>query len=93
MKTSKPKTIAEKVLARASGKKEVSAGEYVVANIDRVMIHGLYGMVQPEEFIMDKVWDPDRVVALLDWLPAPNVETAESHQKFRKLVKKYGLKK
>jgi 3-isopropylmalate/(R)-2-methylmalate dehydratase large subunit len=92
METSKPKTIAEKVLARASGNKEVSAGDYVVANIDRVMIHGLYGMVQPEEFIMDKVWDPDRVVALLDWLPAPNVETAESHQKFRKLVKKYGLK-
>ena len=37
------KTIAEKILARASGKKSVSAGEIVWADIDRAVMDDILG--------------------------------------------------
>jgi len=32
-------TIAEKILARASGKKSVNPGQYVTATVDLAMVH------------------------------------------------------
>lgn len=34
-------TISEKILAKASGKQKVEAGEYIVGKIDLAMIHDL----------------------------------------------------
>ncbi len=36
-------TMAEKVLARVSGKRKVRPGEYVTANVDQVMCHDGFG--------------------------------------------------
>ena len=56
-----PKTMSEKILARAAGKDEVEAGDIVIANIDVAMTHDLTGplSVQSFEKIGDtKVWEP-----------------------------------
>ena len=57
-------TLAEKILARASGREVVKPGEYVTADIDLAMAHegfaavylGLLGAG------IDRVWDPDKIV-------------------------------
>jgi len=91
-------TIAEKILASHSDRNEVSAGEIVDATVDRVMVHEMLGMPEGvaerfERLNLTRVWDSDRIVALLDhWVPAPSVEIAEVHKVCRKFVKKYGIK-
>jgi len=61
-------TMAEKVLARASGREEVSPGEYVTASIDCAMVHeGLAAVYMTLLGAgIDSVWDPGRIVAVLD---------------------------
>ena len=61
-------TIAEKILARASGKGEVEAGEIVMADIDIAMIHDLTGPLAVESFNKigtEKVWDSSKIVVPL----------------------------
>ena len=57
-------TLAQKILARASGKNEVKPGEYVTANIDLAMAHDGIGAVIRilNEAGIKKLWDPDKVV-------------------------------
>jgi 3-isopropylmalate/(R)-2-methylmalate dehydratase large subunit len=88
-------TMAEKILARNSGRTVVEPGEYVTAKIDVVMAGdsaaGLYDGLN--EIGIDKVWDPNRIVSLTDHLvPAPDIPSAELDIKKRKFVKKYGIK-
>ena len=40
-----PMTTAEKILARASGRKSAGAGEYVTAKIDKFMCHEAFAGV------------------------------------------------
>jgi len=89
-------TMAEKVLAKASGRDGVKPGEIVTGNIDVVMGHdrsfysGFKSMV---ECGYDKVWDPDKVVVAIDHgVPAPDVDYAERHVKMRRWVKEQGIK-
>jgi len=90
-------TIAEKILASHSGKDGVSPGEIVEASVDRVMVHEMLGTPGGvaelyEKLNMDRVWDPERIVALLDhWVPAPTVDIAEIHKVCRRFVEKYGI--
>jgi 3-isopropylmalate/(R)-2-methylmalate dehydratase large subunit len=88
-------TLAEKILARASGWSSVKAEDYVVAEIDLAMIHegmrGVYPILQ--EAGVKKLWDPDKVVSIIDhWVPAPTVEAAIHHQTVRKAVEEYGIR-
>lgn len=78
-------TLAQKILARASGKAEVRPGQYVTATVDLAMAHDAMAAVALilNEAGITKVWDPDKVVCLLDhYTPSPTVQTAEG----RKLV-------
>jgi len=78
-------TLAEKILARASGKAEVRPGQYVTATVDLAMTHDAMAAVALilNEAGITKVWDPDRVVCLLDhYTPSPTAQMAEA----RKLV-------
>ena len=43
-------TMAEKILAKASAKKSVEAGEIVMANINVAMTHDLTGPLSVESF-------------------------------------------
>lgn len=88
-------TLAEKILARASGRSSVKAGEYVVANIDWAMVHegmrGVYPILK--EAGVKKIWDEEKVISIIDhWVPAPTIEAATHHQTIRKAVEEFGLR-
>ena len=82
-------TITEKNLANASHQKEVSPGDFVVADVNYVMAHDSTAPLAIEAFysITDKVFDKDRVIIVFDhFFPAPTVAGATLHQKSRKFV-------
>jgi len=82
--------IIEKILARASGKGEVTPGEMVEASVDVAMIHDLTGPLAIESFRKigaKKVWDSQRIVVIFDHLvPANSERSAELHSIVREFV-------
>ncbi|MFW6120723.1 MAG: 3-isopropylmalate dehydratase large subunit [Petrotogales bacterium] len=88
-------TISEKILARASGKKEVKAGEIVDANIDLAMSHDNAALVLKIFKKIDKpnVWNAEKIVIVLDHrTPANTIHSAESHKLIREFIKKQNIK-
>jgi 3-isopropylmalate/(R)-2-methylmalate dehydratase large subunit len=87
--------ITEKILAKASGKKEVYPGEIVDASVDMVMVHDLTGPLAVEAFKKigtPKVWDNKKVVVILDHqVPAESVKAAELHKTMRNFAKDQNL--
>jgi 3-isopropylmalate/(R)-2-methylmalate dehydratase large subunit len=87
-------TIAEKVLARKSGSESVKAGDIVVAEVDKAMSHDSTAMVAKsfDEIGKDNVWDPQRLIVVLDHrVPANTVESASAHKLIRSVVNSHGL--
>ena len=88
--------IFEKILARASGRKEVVPGEIVEANVDMAMIHDLTGPLTVDSFHKigaGKVWDPKKIVVIFDHLVPPSTIRAATLQKgLREFVKEQGIK-
>jgi len=82
--------IAEKILARASGKEEVNPEEIVEAKIDVAMVHDLTGPLTVKSFReigVKKVWDNQRIVIIFDHLvPASSVQAAELHRVMREFA-------
>lgn len=89
-------TIAEKILARASGRVEVSPGEIVVAKVDVAMVHDFTGPMAVESFKAmgaKRVWDPESVVVIFDHqVPPSTLQAAKFHQIMRSFVKEHGIK-
>lgn len=87
-------TIAEKVLAQASGRDVVKPNEYVTAKIDLFMAAEKAQLFDyMDEVGVTQVWDPERVIVLTDHrIPSPNVTSAVNDIKLRKAVKRYGIK-
>lgn len=89
-------TMAEKILSSHSKQRSIAPGEIVEASIDVAMSHEMMGSrVLPhlEAANVEKVWDPSRVVLILDhWAPAPTVEAAKIHQRVRASVEKFQIK-
>ncbi len=88
-------TIAEKILAKASGKKNVAPGEIVTAKVDVALSHENAGLVIKhfQELGRPTVWDPDRIVILFDHrIPAESEKTAVGHKAVREFVKQQGIK-
>ncbi|HEX4244215.1 MAG TPA: aconitase family protein, partial [Acidimicrobiales bacterium] len=87
-------TMAEKVLARTSGRDRVVPGEYLTARIDVAMCHEALVACgrQLRDLGIDKVWDPDAVVVVLDHsFPAATERMAASHQMARSFVEQFGI--
>jgi 3-isopropylmalate/(R)-2-methylmalate dehydratase large subunit len=87
-------TVAEKILARASGRDDVRPDEYVTAKVD-MMLAGEKALLfrYMAEIGIDRVWDPERIVVVTDHrVPAPNVASASNDVELRRAVEKYGLK-
>lgn len=83
-------TIAEKILARTSGRDRVRPGEFVWARIDRTRGAMLDTL---DRLGVERLWDPDRVIVINEhFVPAPNVAMAEAQARERELVRKYGIK-
>ncbi len=88
-------TMAEKILARASGRAEVKAGEFVLADLDLAMAHEGMRTVYPilKSAGVPRVWDPEKVVNLIDhWVPSPSVQAAENHKMIRQAVEELGIR-
>ncbi|HOE17049.1 MAG TPA: 3-isopropylmalate dehydratase large subunit [Syntrophorhabdaceae bacterium] len=88
-------TIAETILARAAQKDYVSPGEFITADIDKVMCHEAFAAVYMNLVAagVTKVWDPERVFIFLDhYVPASTQRAATIHQLVRDGAKQYGIK-
>jgi len=74
-------TLAEKIIARASGRNRVHAGEIVTAQLDLLMMHDSGGprrVAARLQHLGAKVWDPAKVVVVSDhFVPAVDIESAE----------------
>jgi homoaconitate hydratase family protein len=87
-------TLTEKILAHASGRDEVSPGDYVVANVNWVMAHDSTGPLayRGVEEIGKGVFNPEQVVVVLDhFYPAPHVDAAEIQKVSRDFVLRNGI--
>ncbi|HSB14954.1 MAG TPA: 3-isopropylmalate dehydratase large subunit [Bryobacteraceae bacterium] len=83
-------TIAEKILARASGREKVAPDEVVVAAVDLAMSHENADLVRKSfrEIGVARVWDPKKIVIILDHrVPAESEKTATTHKAIREFVK------
>ena len=87
--------VSEKILAKASGKEEVSAGDVVEAKVDAVMINEITGPLAIKAFDeigIKKVWDRKRIVMILDHeVPADSVKAAELHKIMREFAKEQNI--
>lgn len=90
------RTFAEKVLGRASGNQKARAGDVVEASPDLVMSHENTFLVDKSfsEFGLDRPWDSDRIVIVLDHrTPANTVQTAAVHARIRKMINEFSIKR
>jgi len=94
-------TMVEKILARATGRKEVKAGEVVEPAVSLAMSHENAALVinQFLEIYQDtglkpKVWDPDKIAIIFDHrVPAESSKTATNQKKIREFVAAQKIKK
>jgi 3-isopropylmalate/(R)-2-methylmalate dehydratase large subunit len=94
--------ITEKILARACGKNEVSPGDVVFVNVDKVMVHDVSGpgvlavfeKLRKKGMKIDKIWDPERVwVAEDHFVPAADKISAQNIVLLTNFTKQFGIKK
>ncbi|RLI07755.1 3-isopropylmalate dehydratase large subunit [Candidatus Bathyarchaeota archaeon] len=88
-------TISEKILARASGRMEVRAGEIVKAEVDLAMMPDLTAILAfkaMREMGREQVWDREKVVLVMDHVaPASTLNAAIVHRDIRRIVEEQGI--
>ena len=85
----------EKIFARHSGRREVSAGEIVTARVDFAEINDLYLQTIYSFYEMggEKVWDREKCAFVFDhYAPTPDVRSAGNHRQMREFARKNQLK-
>ena len=91
------KTISEKILAKASGKDSVSAGDIEWVKVDIAMTDDVLGprieIAKNMERIHDEVWDKEKLVVISDhYTPPANAKQAEMVKFTRDWSKAHGVK-
>ena len=94
-------TVAEKILARASGVAEASPGMVVEPAVDLAMSHENSALIMnqfSEIFegtgLEPAVWDPAKIAIIFDHrVPAETAKTATNQKKIREFVAKQGITK
>jgi 3-isopropylmalate/(R)-2-methylmalate dehydratase large subunit len=92
-------TIAEKILARASGRREAKAGDVLEPAVDLAMSHENAALVinQFQEIYqgtgrVPPPWDPSRIAIIFDHrVPAESSKTATNQKKVRAFVEAQGI--
>jgi homoaconitate hydratase family protein len=87
-------TLAEKILARASGHASVRPDEIVVARVDLAMSHENADLVRKSflEIGVDRVWDASKIAIIFDHrIPAESEKTATTHKAVREFVAAQGI--
>jgi 3-isopropylmalate/(R)-2-methylmalate dehydratase large subunit len=88
-------TLAEKILARASGRETVTPDQVVVARVDLALSHENADLVRKsfQEIGVARVWDPEKIVIILDHrVPAESEKTATTHKAIREFVRQQGIR-
>jgi 3-isopropylmalate/(R)-2-methylmalate dehydratase large subunit len=88
------KTIVEKILGRAGGNRDVSAGDIVNADIDFVMTNDAVGELTVEAFerFGQEVWNREKVAVVLDhYIPATTENAARVHHLLRRFARSRGV--
>jgi len=89
-------TITEKILAKASGQKQVSPGQLIDANIDIVMCHDVTtppAISMLVEKGIDKVFDREKIVVTPDhFQPAKDIQSAELHKRLDQWARRHNIK-
>ena len=83
-------TMAEKILARKSGRDSVSVGDIVVCKVDWAVTGDLgFDPTRPE---LVRVWDPNRILIVADHVaPAPTIAAADDMVRIRRFANKFGI--
>jgi 3-isopropylmalate/(R)-2-methylmalate dehydratase large subunit len=92
-------TVVEKILARAAGRAEVSAGEVVEPAVDLAMSHENAALVINQFLAVfagtglePRIWDPSKVAIVFDHrVPAESPKTASNQKKVREFVAEQGI--
>jgi 3-isopropylmalate/(R)-2-methylmalate dehydratase large subunit len=91
-----PATLAEKILARASGTPSVRPGQIVICAVDLLMMHDSGGPRRVASRLQQlgaKVWDPDKVVVVSDhFVPATDLDGAEILALTRRWAREQGVR-
>lgn len=89
-------TMAEKILAAHSGHAQVVPGQLIECATDLVLCHEITtpaALRMLEERGMDRVFNPDQIVAVPDHsVPAMNIKAAKMYQKLKSWVQEKGIK-
>jgi 3-isopropylmalate/(R)-2-methylmalate dehydratase large subunit len=94
-------TVAQKILARASGLATVKPGDVVEPKVDLAMSHENAALVINQFLEIyrgtphpPKIWDPERVAIIFDHrVPAESPKTATNQKKVREFAAAQGIKK
>jgi len=82
----------EKILAQASGKSSVTAGEIVTAEVDVGEVNDLYLQVVKSFYELGgtRVAHPERITFVFDhYSPAPSIKAADNHRQMREFCAKW----
>ena len=94
-------TLVEKILAKATGKISVKAGDVLEPKVDLAMSHenaalviNQFNEIYKDTGISPKVWDPSKIAIIFDHrVPAESLKTATNQKKVRDFVSKQGITK
>lgn len=94
-------TLVQKILAKATGQKEVQIGDILEPRVDLAMSHENAALVinQFQEIfkgtgLEPKVWDPNKIAIIFDHrVPAESSKTATNQKKVREFVAQQGINK
>jgi len=81
-----------KILAQASGKSSVTAGEIVTAEVDVGEVNDLYLQVVKSFYELGgtRVAHPERITFVFDhYSPAPSIKAADNHRQMREFCAKW----
>lgn len=88
-------TLAEKILASASGREEVQGGDLVIAQVDVMMAPEGTGPLAIKQMLTlrEKPARPERTILFIDHAaPSPTRQTANAHMFLRKFTKESGAR-
>jgi 3-isopropylmalate/(R)-2-methylmalate dehydratase large subunit len=87
-------TLAEKILAAHSGKKQVSAGEFINCKVDMVLSNDITAPIAIREFrrLGVKVFNPEKIVMVPDhFVPNKDINSAEQAKILRDFARETGI--
>lgn len=87
-------TMAERILARASGSTAVAPGDIAVCTVDKVNMNDTSFLASQALPTPRRVFDPARVAIIFDHaVPAPSVQDAEAQTRGRQFAQRLGIER